>query len=530
MYKMSLSITLLFLSRLSYIHCMKPHPVAPLRADTVRLMAFLLIIASGVAWFSGNTAHAEYWNAQGFLHGGESAPINSISFTSANRMWINHDWLSLQLLNRCFAVLGSGGLMILQILCGFALLRVCSPAIRERVHSESVRLLLMMLFIAVIGTGYYLTPGVFSWLIFAGLLRLLNRDEPPLWLPILMVGLGCLWANLNGLFFTGLMLLATTALCAAAEALLNPDYRRRQYAMTLAAAACGFFLGTLFTPFGIHLWTLVFQTAGFIRPHTITGNTLLAPLHHFLSSIPFWILLLITLLGVTGEWQKMRPFAICVLLLCTVMAFTASHFMPLAAIAYVTLAPECIASVLRPIITRAHQNMSAAITKTITLSAIVILILIGIWRTPGGPNVIHIPARQFPVGAITFLQRNAVSANALVYHPWTGLIATRMPNRIHLFMDCRSYAAYPAKAVNDYLRFISESNTDALEQFPTDLVLIPPDLACSKRMNSLEGWTSVYQDTNSIIFLKTDIHADLIRRQALNMVYIPEAVASDVFP
>ena len=507
---------------------MNIHP-ADQRLETLRFPAFLLVLALGTAIFPLQAVHPALWDSLAFPREGYVLSSNTYSFTSPDAPWINHQWLSLFLLNRLYAAFGSGGFVVVQTLCGFGLLLVCDSTFRRTSRSGALRILLLILLATTVGAvGFGLKPFVFSWLLFAWLAKRLDRPRLSLWFPVVMVLLGCLWANLDGAFFTGQILLALAALCAVADAFRLPSDIRRQTAFTLVSAASGFFLGSLMTPYGIQNWKLVFLTNGFCHGAALSGNIPYAVFTGFPAFFPFWLLAGLTAASLLVS-RNNHLFPLCTLALTAVGACAGRFYIPLFAVSALILATEAMDDLLRVPLERALGKCPVPLLKIALTTAACLLAVVCVVRATRGPSGIPVPGTRFPTAAVTFLDRNQIEANALVYHDWSGLCLARLFPRVRLFLDNRLLAAYPESVVNDYLGFMSGQDLRAIDAYPVDLVLVPEKSKASRRMSRQPGWTAIYQDETSVVFVKSDVHTDIFRRQILKSLFFPENEPA-VFP
>ena len=170
-----------------------------------------------------------------------------------------------------YGAAGGAGLIALKCLMAASAFTVLWRAMRQAgVRRPLAAVLLAVAAFGAMGLLFTIRPQVFSLLLFAALLSLLNgigrgRYRLFLWMPALFA----LWANLHGGWIVGLGILALWSLCGLLSGTV--DWRW---------AAGGVFLGllgTLATPYGPGLWRFLLETVRIGRPgitewQAVTGD------------------------------------------------------------------------------------------------------------------------------------------------------------------------------------------------------------------------------------------------------------------
>ena len=175
--------------------------------------------------------------------------IDTYSFTS-DRPWINHEWLAEALMALAYGAAGGAGLIALKCLLAASAFTVLWRAMRQAgVHRPLAAVLLAVAAFGAMGLLFTIRPQVFSLLLFAALLALLNgigrgRYRLFLWMPALFA----LWANLHGGWIVGLGVLTLWSLCGLLSGTV-------QWRWAAGGVLLGL-LGTLATPYGPGLWSI----------------------------------------------------------------------------------------------------------------------------------------------------------------------------------------------------------------------------------------------------------------------------------
>ena len=485
--------------------------------------------------FTHNEADVDLWGNVGFVkqHPGQSGYLltNTFSFTEPNHAWTNHEWLAEYILNQAYRYMGNPGLLLLKAFLGFSLLGLLYHSMRKHGKSGAVRVLLLLLVISTLGYGFSTRPHLFTYILIAGLTTLLLRPSTPKLLLLLAAPLGCVWANLHGAFFIGQVLILVAILCKTATGIIARDKSTFQDALILSATAVLFFGGTLVNPYGIHLWSFVFDSAALSRP-VLSEWAPLNSLEHVGTHIDFIVLACITTFAMIISCRSITPFGGAVFVLALISAIAMRRNIPLFAIVAALVATRHVDATIGWTIDDIVNKIPAKVMVTLLLAAA--LTSAGFWihTNQKAPLSIIIPRDQFPVEAVTFLERNNIEANAFVFFDWAEYCIWKLHPRCHVFLDGRFRSAYSEQTIKDYLDFLyaRTQSHKALMDYPTDLVFVHVNNPCTAIMRTLAGWELVYQDQMAAIFVKRDVHHELLKKLTTQTAYIPSGPADNRFP
>ncbi len=504
------------------------------RHTTLTLPAIAAVCAFGIFLFTHNEADVDLWGNVGFVRHLPNTPgfhlTNTFSFAEPDHPWVNHEWLAEYILNRTHHHFGNPGLLLLKSILGFLLIGILYQSMRKSCHSGSVRVLYLALVMSTLGYGFSTRPHLFTYILIAALLSALLRPKPGLMLLVTAAPLGCLWANLHGAFFIGLLLL----LIATASAAVKRTARREESwlpTLTLALASAAFFAGTLLTPYGIRLWDFIFESAAIVRP-ALSEWAPIDPKSQFGIHVDFMALACITLFAMLASLRRCSKFGLLILTLTLIAAIVMRRNIPIFAIVAALVGTrhidETVGWQIEDIVDQLPKGLVVVLLSLGT--AICLLFLVRANRSE--PFAIRIPRDQFPIEAMAFLERNTVEANALVFFDWAEYSIWHLHPRCRVFLDGRFRSAYSEKAIRTYMNFIYGGSNPlaALEDYPTDLVFVHVNNPCTPIMKKLEGWELAYQDQMAAIFVKRSVHATLLRDLAMGGGYLPEGPESNVFP
>jgi hypothetical protein len=496
--------------------------------------AFAAVFMFALFLFTHNEADVDLWGNAGFVKHLPNSPLfhraNTFSFTEPDHVWINHEWLAEYILHHTHRIFGNPGLLMLKAFLGFTLLGIIYSSMRRNSSSAASRVIYLLLIISTIGYGFSTRPQLFTYLLSAALLSALLRPAPSAAVAFAAAPLGCLWANLHGAFFIGQIILLTAFVCAVITKLAGRSDSWRTTIIT-GVAVPAFFAGTLLNPYGIRLWNFVFESAAILRP-ILSEWAPFNPLTQFSDHVDFSVLALITLLAVLLSIRSCSAFGLTILILSLASAFAMRRNIPFFAIAAGLTAmgslDKSFGSEIDNILSK--MNRHAVIAMLIAAASISALFFIKANRE--APLAIIIPRDRFPIEAVAFLKQNRVEANAIVFFDWAEQCIWQLNPQCRVFLDGRFKSAYSEDAITAYLDFIYTKGKymAALNDYPTDLVFVHINNPCTAVMRKLEGWETVYQDSISVIFVKSSAHRTLLRNIAMKSAYLPREPLSNIFP
>ena len=109
-----------------------------------------------------------------------------------------------------------------------------------------------------------------------------------------------------------------------------------------------------------------------------------------------------------------------------------------------------------------------------------------------------------PVAAVNLLKELKTEGNMVCFFDWGEYLIWHLGPRIKISIDGRRETAYPLKVYRDNIAFTDGLyQWDAiLDNYPSNLVLIPKAIAAYSLMKLKPGWTLAYEDENSALFVR----------------------------
>ncbi len=501
-----------------------------------RWLTILAVITFALYHFSNNDADVDLWGNIGFV---DSLPwqegfdwSNTYSYTEPGHKWINHEWLGQYILNRTFHTAGNPGLLALKLMLGFAVLGFIAISMRKDKSWNAAGFLYLVLIISTMGYGYSTRPHHFTYLLYATMLWLIFKSNMRLpLLPLLTLPIAVLWANLHGAFFIGAILLATASISEFLRLLIsenkehaqsNPETEKSQpsqqahpktmakrrnhlaYPAFLSASLIIFVAASFINPYGIRLWSFIFESGSVMRPY-LSEWAPLDLIKNFHEHVDFLVLVTITAACLVAARKQTDISEIAVLSLAALAAFFMRRNIPLFAITTGILCFRHVSSVAGESVQNIYRKMHPALISTFLAIFSILSMFYATTFNKTAPLQIEVDRNKFPVSAVEFIKDNEIDGNAIVFFDWAQFAIWHLYPETRVFTDGRFLSAYSSRTVKDYLDFIYARNVwwkDALEEYPTDIVLIHTGNEAFTEMQKLEDWDMVYRDKLAAIFVK----------------------------
>lgn len=470
------------------------------------------IIADGMQWVDTDLwTHIRF--GQFVLSTGHLLRHDIFSYSAPGAPWFNHEWLSDVVIAACYDAAGVIGLKLMKFACAAAIMAMIAAGTAETDASYTVQLAAMLIAALGLRLQIQFRPQLFDYILLAALLALLNREVrgrcAHLWLVIPIMAL---WANLHGGFVTGIAVLGLYTVVSGAQDLLAGRGLRR--AIRLAAFTAAALLATLINPFGIREWYVVlakvkepiiamnlnseFQSLpahlaaqpipilrGYLFAFVIAiaglASIALAP---SLDDLP---LVAIALLMTAGWVYAVRNMAFAVIAWCAPLA----HHLELALGKWRRSKPADAASPAVAAMRMQVPILAAAIAFAVATGAF----------SPRLPI-----SRDFPVGAVTFMQRHGLHGNILVEYGWSAYVIWHEVPPSRIFFDSFD-ERFPASVQRSYADLLIGDRAQViamLNRYPHDFVLIPTSWWQTPFLSGRSDWTLLYRDPVAALFARSN--------------------------
>jgi hypothetical protein len=407
---------------------------------------------------------------------------------------IYHEWLSGVVFYVVLQAAGDLGLKALLLALALATLVAALAAARRLRASAPALFVGILIAVPALRPGYLpIRPQLFTFLGLACLILICVRARTGaprgLWAvpPLLAV-----WANLHGGFVAGLGVLGLYVLVEVAAR------RRPGRAIGVGVATV---LATLVNPYGIGYWGFMWRALAMERPAIKEWAPLI---QYWASDWPALLLILVAALSI-GMARPRDPFGILVLAATGYFALRHAKHGPLLAVAALAFVPPALSPLLDGLVAPLRARLAgvpalarlvAAALALFTLLLAVDLVLFTRWR-------LAVPAEDYPVGAVEFLRLNRLRGNLATPFQWGQYVLWKLAPGVRVSFDGRYETVYPEEVARVNFDFLYGTGDwgRLLRDYPTEMVLVSKAFPGARRMARAPGWTAVYEDPVSALYL-----------------------------
>lgn len=457
------------------------------------LWAFLVVVATNTSADPDLWGHLRFgldMLASRSIHAAEL-----YSFT-ADRAWINHEWLSELLLGIGYAGLGALGLNLLKLAVVAVVGGIALVIARQEQASPMARDVYVALTVfATYSRTQVVRPQMFSVAIFCAMLYLLRetsrRRTRALWyVPLLFAA----WVNLHGGWIVGLAALGVW--------MLGDAWQRRSIRWILVLTAIGalVLMTTLVNPYGFGLWRFLAETVRLDRSDVTDWKPLLQLPPAILVIESILPLVAVAALMRARWWRHVPGRDIAVLALLSMATFRVGRVDAFLQAAIAIILARPIITLLNGIdltARRPFRRASAPVgAMALILAAYAVVTGFSSLRVinVGGP---WIPDRA----AAAFLRENSPGARVLTWFDWGEYALWQLsPSGIRVSMDGRRETVYSARVLRDHDRFYRghADMVDYPERIGADYVWLPSRLPIIEPLKR-HGWMARLDTGRSVI-------------------------------
>ena len=465
----------------------------------------MLFLALAVGLTSA-AADADLWGHVRFgqdLLAHHSVVIADTHSFTADRPWINHEWLAEIAMASVFAALGPFGLNLLRLSC----LALIATLIWRRLSffkppARVLDALIVTSMLGVLSRGEQVRPQLFSLLLFSVLLTILtdvdrSGDRRRL---LLVAPVTALWANLHGGWIVGLECLVMWAGCTLVfgRAITRPQ--RVMVVMAVVSAA----MFTAVNPYGVRLWWFLVETVRVNRPYIEEWQ----PVYRLQGwAWLFWLLPAVLAAGAAVRAKgRIAPQYALVVVFLAVMSLVVSRLDAFFMLGVVFLMAE-------PLAANWHDRaMDAVEPKRIrilrpAMAVVVIAVLPFVASRASRIRIGHPPMPERE--AAEFVERAGLHGRVLVWFDWGEYVIWHFSPRMRVSIDGRRETVYSDELIAKHMAFYLGDSTaiDLPTRISADYIWVPKWIPVVPKMRD-NGWAPIFEGPQSIILARSasDIH------------------------
>ena len=453
------------------------------------------------------------------LDQGEIPLRDLFSHTMTGQPLTPHEWLSQVIFALADRIFGLEGVILLCAL----VIGTTFWIVLKRAQGESQTLITAVLvaFLAMINSmvHWLARPHIFTFLLLAMWMKALDQmrgGKLKRWwvLPVLMA----LWANLHGAFIAGFVTWFIYGVGVGWDAFWDripegeelPHHFWRYYLLGGGTA----FLVTLLNPSGIGLWK---TSIGYIGNKYLVDFTqeYQAPNFHEVALWPFliYIGLLVIVIGLSNK--KTESGLLFNGAAWLVMGLYSGRNIPLFAIVATPLLAGGLNNMFINASYRANfmdrlmnidariqiieKQLKGSLWPVLSIVVAVVGLVVGFRFDYHGRGYAFDP-EVFPVKAVNWLDDNPQEGETFNYFTWGGYLLYRQWPERQVFIDGQT-DFYGEEFTRQYVQVITLQAgwESVLDQYNVRWVILPPDEAAVRAIQSELGWKVIYEDETAVI-------------------------------
>lgn len=430
------------------------------------------------------------------------------SYTRAGLPWLHHEWLSDVIFHGWSRLLGMQSLAYWKwgLIAGTYLLLMHS--LRRLTGSPAAGYLGALAAVAVAAPFLDVRPHLYSLLGFALVIHLtVGRERPPWFLTLVF----CVWANLHGGFFFGLMALAAVAAPYALGG-GKAELMRAALLWLACVAAC------LFTPNGLEAFyypikyafdtSSPFRTLAEWKPPFEPGGMRSALYPYAIAAFTASALVVLLVRDLRRNLHVSLS-GLSLGLLTLAMSLRSRRFIVLFAMAQALVLAPVFAHALRWVLQRAPRPAPSRWRPLVAPALAIGLGILWLRPYPVTPYAFHYLTNEgaFPVEALNFIEDNHISGKVFGYYNWGGYIHLRTDGRLKVYIDGRADTVYDADTYHHYLTVLHAQPgwREVIEGPGAELVLWPKNRGrILSELVETGRWRLLYEDFVSQLLVRVD--------------------------
>jgi hypothetical protein len=481
------------------------------RTNFLKILLAALIITTVLSRLATTVADADLWGylafGRLFWHSGHFPYNDPFSFVPTLHPWVYHEWLTGVIFYPLYQAGGAVGLQLLKYALVLGTLGLVYLTARKRGAGPLAAVLGIFLIHNLFRLGYSpVRAQAFTYFFFALTFYLLessrlSRNYGRLWLlPPLMV----VWCNLHAGFLAGLGLIGLFALGAT----LSRRPSRPYWLLLLLSTAVA-----LINPYGYKYLGYLVHAVNMPRPQITEWASVYQSYISGANRSPLLYFLLLNVF--TGLWWfRSREITAGLALALTAylgwMHLRHQVFFLIICGAYL---PGLLSVYLEDLRSRPRlRNFWRRLDWRIPATLAVLLTIFNGYRflqeSPLTLKLPPLPRAQsespfyYPLGAMAYLRRHALSGKILVNFDWGEYLIWDLYPQCRVALDGRFETVYPAAVAQKYFAFIYAQDNwrQFLRDYPPDLILIDSRSQTYLLLLKEPHWQRLYLDAGSALF------------------------------
>jgi hypothetical protein len=472
-------------------------------AALVRTALFLLIFGAAIV----TPADADLWGHLAFGRDivSSSQPIQADSYSfTADRPWINHEWLSEVAFFTVYRIAGASGLIAFKLSIIAAVLISVWWYLRAFAAPDLRWILVAAVFAGTFWRTHNVRPQLFSVLLFALLLICIRAADSGrqsrLWL---VPPIAALWVNLHGGWILGLGIYGLWAAARLADT--NASSRERALPIfigVLAAAA------TLINPWGPQMWAFLGDT---VRPARADIEEW-SPIAQYplVLGIPWGLTLAAVGVALWRGGPPRRLDYLAIIGLLSVLAFLVGRLDAFFVMAVVVLlAPQFARSWpdRKPARSLRPQPAGAVAITVVAMAAVIVPV--ARFAAPYSTCLPISGAWAPDAQAAQFISENKLSGHMMTWFDWGEFAIWHFGPGLRVSIDGRRETLYSDRVIQSHRSFYAggDAAMSYLRELTPDFVWLPAGMPVARQL-AAAGWIAVFDGPVSRIWARSPVSGE----------------------
>lgn len=490
----------------------------PIITSLFRYSPGLIIVAIAICDLS-RFADPDLWGhlrfGQAVISAGHLVRTDPYSYTAFGHPWLNHEWLTEVIMGALYNFAGMFGLKLMKLACAAVIMIFLAAAESETGAPAVIQFAILISSAVTIAPQVQYRPQVFTFALLSSLIYMLTRDlygrRAHLWLAVPMLAV---WANLHGGFILGIATLAIYTTVSGAQDIYAGRGPRR--ALHLAAITFLATLATLATPYGVGTWQAVGHALRnpFTRVVIVDWQPLTrqyATQWHSDQLSVMYLQLAVSLIAALIFSFIRTPILddlplVVIAAVMSISAFISVRNVPAAVITVaIPLARHLPLALGRRWPTIGPHTGPVKPSSRVNQAILVAVAMLIFVQSDFFSNRLT-SVDPYPVSACNFIRAHKISGNLLSLFSWGEYEIWHLAPDNRVFLDGRYDTVFPEAVIRDFLLFTynRDGGDHALNNYPTQLVLIPTDSAGRKIMERHRDWSLIYKDDSALLYARAD--------------------------
>ncbi|MDP9237339.1 MAG: hypothetical protein M3P30_08080 [Chloroflexota bacterium] len=422
------------------------------------------------------------------------------SWSAQGQAWTVHEWLSEAIIYVVQTTLGYAANAALFGAAAVGALVLMYQLARRGGAGSRLLVGLMLVAVAIFAIFIAVRPQVFTWLLFAVFLFVLQRDydgdSVPLWPLVPLMGL---WANMHLGFVYGLVLIGAWCLARVFDHARGRPADLRKALLIVAAcvlAACLNPHGPTILSYPVRYFIEGQADRSLVREWQRPDVRVIAQQPIFLADI--------LLLGALCLRTRPRPFLCIVTIAFITLSLQALRNAPFVGLLLLPVAGSAFAA-RWPMASRAKDSGTrVGVLLVIAVIAIVLgsVVLVAVQRG-AGVSLRDPSERGYPAAGAAWVNAHGPGKRILNEYSWGGYLIEVLNPRAQVFIDGRA-DFYGNRILNDYATMYRARAgwRELLTRYDPDVVFIPKTAPLAEALRNDSLWHEEFSSDIESVFVK----------------------------